>query len=417
MRVGPVEGSLSGRQPVRDLSSSFCQPGDQTDPDPKSDSHDKVRLTATDQGQVAASNFGRRYREPPLTTPPLPTRFDPITATREEWSRYHAFRRQRQVEAGEGEPIGPDRLSEIELIRGDTESITDVLWTDDGSEVTSVVMFWSPRPGAAGYESNRGILWFELFVLDAHRHKGIARSYLPALLEIAERNEGKVIGVSAEDADGHAAVAAFGFAKKSDEIYSVLDLTGVDWQEVERWAADGPRRSPDRRLQWYTNWPPEEDWPEYARVASELFNSVPFDDEEHGDIVITPAKLRELKHRMAATDGRVLGLVVREPDERLVALTEMALWDELPEHAWQWLTAVHRSAQGNRIGRWIKAAMLLHLRENHPLVRWIYTGNATSNAAMRKINFDLGFQPYRTSSGCQMPMADFVAAVAQRAGR
>ena len=351
-----------------------------------------------------------------MIKPPAPARFDPQTASREEWSRYHAFRRQRQVEAGQGEPIGPDRLSEIELIRGDTASITDVLWTDDGSAVSSVAMFWSPRPGAEGYESNRGILWFELYVLNAHRREGIARTYLPALLEVAERNEGKVISVTAEDPDGHAAVKAFGFTKKSDEIHSVLDLAEVDWQEVERWAEDGPRRSPERSLEWYTNWPPEAEWPEYSRVASELFNSIPFDDQEHGDVVITPAKLGELKHRMAATDGRVLGLVVREPDGRLVALTEMALWDELPEHAWQWLTAVHRSAQGNRIGRWIKAAMLLNLRQNHPRLRWIYTGNAASNAAMRRINIDLGFRPYRTSSGYQMPMADFAAAVARRAG-
>ena len=371
------------------------------------------RLGANRQPGISAGAIVIRL----VTTALQPTRFDPQTASTGEWARYHAFRRQRQVEAGHGEPIGPDRLSEIELIRGDTANITDVLLTDNGTEVSSAVMFWSPRPGAAGYESNRGILWFELYVLKAHRGRGIAQSYLPGLLDVAKRNEGKVIGVSADDPDGHAAVQAFGFAKKSDEVHSRLDLEQLNWAEVERWDEEGRRRSPDRSLQLYTNWPPEEEWPEYARVISELFNSVPFDDEEHGEIVITPAKLGELRYRMAATDGLVLSLVVREPDGEPVALTELALWNELPEHAWQWLTAVHRSAQGNRIGRWVKAAMLLHLRENHPRVRWIYTGNAASNAAMRKINIDLGFQPYRTSAGYQMPMADFEAAVARRSER
>jgi len=347
-----------------------------------------------------------------MTTPPAPSRFDPRTASSAEWSRFHAFRRQRQIEAREGEPLDPDRLAEIELKRDSPEDIRDVLWTDSGSEVSSVATFSSPRPGAAAYESNRGILWFDLYVLRGHRRRGIARAYLPALLELAARYDGKVIGVTAEDPDGDAAAQAFGFAKKSEERYSRLDLHAVDWQEVARWAEDGPRRSPDRRLQLYTNWPPPEEWPEYARVISELFNSIPFDDEEHGEIAITPAKLAELSHRMAATDGRVLSLVVREADGRITAVTEMAMWDEQSEYAWQWLTAVHRSVQGNRIGRWIKAAMLNHIRESHPRVRWVLTGNATSNAPMLKINTELGFRPYRTTSAYQMAMADFREAVA-----
>jgi mycothiol synthase len=349
-----------------------------------------------------------------MPTSVAPTRFDPNAASADEWARFHAFRRQRQAEVFQDEPAGPDRLAEIGLKRGDSETITDVLWTADGGEVSSVATFWSPKPGGAGYDSNRGILWFELYVLKGHRGRGIASSYLPALLELAERNEGKVVGVTAEDQDGHAAVQAFGFAKKSEERYSRLDLLEVDWEQVGRWLEDGPRRSPSRTLQLYTNWPPEEEWPEYARVVTELFNTIPFDEEEHGEITITPAKLAEMTHRMAVSDGRVLSIVVREEDGRITALTEMALWEEQADYAWQWLTAVHRSVQGNRIGRWIKAAMLTHVREHHPSVRWVMTGNASSNAPMLKINTELGFRPYRSTSAYQMSMADFAAAVAQR---
>ena len=161
-----------------------------------------------------------------------PSRFDPRTASSEEWARFHAFRRQRHSEAREGDPVDSDRLAEIWLQLEDPETITDILWTDSGSEVTSVATFWSPRPSAAGYESNRGILWFELYVLKAHRGRGITRGYLPALLELAATNEGKVIGVTVEDPDGEATARAFGFAKKSEERYSRLDLQEVDWPEV-----------------------------------------------------------------------------------------------------------------------------------------------------------------------------------------
>ena len=344
-----------------------------------------------------------------------PARFDPSTATSDDWSRFHAFRRQRHAEGHEGEPVDSDRLARIDLEREHPEEIAEVLWTDGESAVSSVATFWSPRPGAAGYESNRGILRFTFYVLKGHRGRGIARSYLPALLGLAKKNDGRVIGLTAEDEDGHGAARAFGFEKKSDERHNRLDLQEVDWRQVEQWASDGPDRSPDRSLHLYTNWPPRAEWPEYSRVITELFNSIPFEGEEHGDLVITPDKLAELTHLLEATDGRVLSVVVREADGRITALTEMAMWDEQPEHAWQWLTAVHHSVQGNRIGRWIKAAMLLHIRENHPRVRWILTSNAGSNAPMLKINTELGFRVYRTTSGYQMPMADFESAVARRA--
>ena len=350
-----------------------------------------------------------------MTNVTAPTPFDPRSASSDQWSRYHAFRLRRHAESRPDDPVDSDRLARADLEREHPEEVSERLLTDDGSEVSSMATLWSPRPGAASYDSNRGILWFDLYVLKDHRGRGIARSYLRGLLELAQRHEGRVVGLVAEDEDGHAAARSFGFEKKSDERYSRLDLEGLDWRMVEEWAEDGPRRSPDRRMELFTNWPPREQWPEYSRVITELFNTIPWEEEEHGDLAITPEKLAELTKLLTTTDGRVLSVVVREPDGNITALTEMALWEEQPKHAWQWLTAVHRSVQGNRIGRWIKAAMLLHIRENFPAVRWIITSNAGSNVPMLKINQELGFQAYRSTSGYQMSMADFAATVGRRA--
>jgi GNAT superfamily N-acetyltransferase len=143
---------------------------------------------------------------------------------------------------------------------------------------------------------------------------------------------------------------------------------------------------------------------------TELFNTIPWEDAEHGDVVFTPEVLAEMAERLAAGDGQVLSFIVREPDRRISGVTEMALWEEHPEHAWQWLTAVHTSAQGNGIGRWIKAEMLLHLRETRPRVRWILTSNASSNAAMLKINTELGFETHKVVTTYQMPFAEFARA-------
>ena len=62
----------------------------------------------------------------------------------------------------------------------------------------------------------------------------------------------------------------------------------------------------------------------------------------------------------------------------------------------QQLTAVRPEYRGRGIGKWIKATMLLHLRELYPDLKWISTDNAESNAPMLKINRALGFKPYLT---------------------
>src|SRR5438477_276233 len=68
----------------------------------------------------------------------------------------------------------------------------------------------------------------------------------------------------------------------------------------------------------------------------------------------------------------------------------------------QQFTGVLPAARGRGIGKWIKAAMLLHVRELYPDAEWVVTGNAHSNAPMLKINRTMGFKAYRTGVEYQM---------------
>jgi RimJ/RimL family protein N-acetyltransferase len=79
----------------------------------------------------------------------------------------------------------------------------------------------------------------------------------------------------------------------------------------------------------------------------------------------------------------------------------------------QQFTGVLPFARGRGLAKWIKAAMLAHIHELYPEVRWVSTGNAGSNAPMLAINKRLGFKEFRVGSEYQISR-DKVAARARR---
>ena len=66
-----------------------------------------------------------------------------------------------------------------------------------------------------------------------------------------------------------------------------------------------------------------------------------------------------------------------------------------PDRLWQAGTGVLREYRNRGLGRWLKAAMLEKVLRERPSVRVIRTGNADTNGPMLRINYDMGFKPYK----------------------
>jgi mycothiol synthase len=322
--------------------------------------------------------------------------FLPKSASSEEWSRYHAYRRLWQQERRPDDPLPPDDVTEIRMKRSDPFQRHHLYCLVQGDEMVGELSAEAPTQESPEYESNRHILWSWGHVLEPYRRRGIGRSCLPTVLALMDQHGATVLSTMAEDEPGDAFVRRLGAEPKLVERTSRLDLRQVDWAMVSEWVAAGEAASPGARLDRYPNAVPDEQLPEYCVAMTELLNTMPFEGLDHGDIVMTVEGERRSRERKEAIGSVNPTFVVRDAEGSIAGMTDMVKHAYEPGIVRQNFTGVHPRARGRGIGRWLKAAMLEHLRTEYPDTIWVETENAASNRPMLAINHALGFRLHRT---------------------
>jgi RimJ/RimL family protein N-acetyltransferase len=172
---------------------------------------------------------------------------------------------------------------------------------------------------------------------------------------------------------------------------SELLLADVDWERVESWVAEGPRRAAGYRLEFWEGPLPEHVIDDAARFHH-LMNTQPRDDLEVGDVHLDANQVAEVDRHLVESGRLRWTLFVRDREDRLVGGTELTFEPWEPEAAQQQNTATDPDHRGRGLAKWAKAAMLLRLRSGHPEVVRVRTGNAFSNDAILAINQALGFK-------------------------
>jgi GNAT superfamily N-acetyltransferase len=326
----------------------------------------------------------------------------PHRASPDEWRRYHVFRRRQLREWRPEDPIPPDDVAELRLRRGDPTKLERYWQATVGGETVSLLETEATRPGTPEYETSRHLLYATAYVLRSHRGRGVGRAWIPTILALMDGLGATVLTSAAEDDSGRAFLGGLGAEPRMSERRSRLDLRRVDWDMVERWVREGEERSPAARLEVYPNRVPDHLLPEYDAACTELLNTMPFEDLDHGRIVVTPDWTREWYAQLEETASVVHTCIVRGPDGSIVGMTDVLRHSYEPGLVHQLFTGVHPRARGRRIGRWLKAAMLRHLRRAHPDTVAMVTENVGSNRWMLDINEALGFRPERVVTYYQL---------------
>jgi len=331
-----------------------------------------------------------------------PTPVDPSKADADFWKRHHEFRRVRQSESRPDDPLRPDDIEEITLKWQDPFRIEHRYEISRGSRMLSSLAVEVVKPGTPEYETNRHLMWVDGYVRPDERRRGIASRWLPVLLDLMEQHGSTIADIWTEEPAGHAFLKWLGADAKFTGAENRLRLADVDWAMVQRWVAEGPRRSPETKLEVYDGPMPEAMLDDFAPQLSLLLNTIPFENLDHGEIVITPDHMRDFVARLTAAGETLHTMLTREPDGMVSGITDTRRAPYRPTIVYQGFTGVRPEARGRGIGKWLKGAMLLHMTELYPDARWISTDNAGSNAPMLAINKKLGFREYRAGSEYQI---------------
>ncbi|MFQ5978716.1 MAG: GNAT family N-acetyltransferase [Candidatus Heimdallarchaeota archaeon] len=325
--------------------------------------------------------------------------FNAQTASKDEWTCFLEFRRKRWAEHSPGDPIYADKLfrtwlREIEERDFVTEAHA-VFETENPKTQIGVLRLAFYKEDSPSYKGNeKSCHVFDLAVLRPYRRKGIGQKLLPLVWEFARKHDKPLVIGSTQEEDGKAFLRKMAAQEALDAVESRLYLNKVNWEMIENWAKEGPKRSPNSRIEFFSS-VPEEIIDPYCEIFTETLNQAPRQDLQVGDDIMTPEFRRKLEEDFRKNKAQWMTLITREENGDISGLTEMNYHPERHNMIEQLLTGVQEKYRGSGKGKWLKALMLLKIRKEFPQVEIVTTGNATTNEPMLAINQRLGFKKHK----------------------
>jgi mycothiol synthase len=342
------------------------------------------------------------------------TPFDPKSGTDEEFEEMCALANIIRAQAMPTDP--PTKASQFKLQLQNIPAVFELhMWLvrDESGRLLA-----TGDVGFINMDTNQHLAQFDIDVLPDSRGKGIATALLG---EIAAKANGR--GRSLLISTTRSSVpAAEAFMKRIGATVGLsshvneLKTAEIDRNLLREWPARAKERAQGFSLGLWDGRYPEEHLQEIAQMK-ELINTMPKEDLDMDDIHFTAEHLREMDDSDEATGAQRWCMYIREDATgKLAGYTELYWHPSKPEIANQADTAVLEEYKNRGLGRWLKAAMLEKLLEEHPEVTIVRTGNAQSNKPMLNINNELGFRSAVSAINWQVPVERALAFTAARLG-
>ena len=327
--------------------------------------------------------------------------FDPEKASRSELAALHVFLNRIRAEQWPDDP--PRSLDETVRRLRSVPPFVDwcmwVVWSADERKVLAQAQIMTWNVG-----SNEHLADFYLAVLPEMRRRGIAKGLLALVTQAAQEKTRRLL-MTETDSDvpaGEAFMTRIGAQAGLVEQISQLDLADLNRALLDEWPARAQERAGGFELGLWEGPYPEAEIEAIAKMQ-DIMNTAPREGLDVEDTKSTPERIRQVEATLAQRQMERWTMYARHVESGELAGYTEVLWNpNQPDLLLQDDTAVDPRFRNRGLGRWLKAAMLKKVLRDRPTVKRVRTGNAGSNAPMLRINHELGFKLYKSSTVWQV---------------